>query len=204
MASATTSKGKKAPQRNHEPSSRDHGPAGRDHEPAKRDQVPVRCDLEHEGCDQATALLHHGKTPQPSGEQLQKVSALVAQAREKEAEIRKVNRRINAEVRKLSQVLSDLPEDRLSAADGVIKRAAYMRITLEDYELDLIRNGHTEMFTQSEKTDPYERERPVARLYNTMLRNYVSTMKQLFDMLPEGKPSDSQVVDPAYEKFFGR
>lgn len=120
------------------------------------------------------------------------------------AEIAKVNRRIRAEVKKLAGVLSDLPEDRLSAADGVIKRAAYMRITLEDYEVDLITNGPVEMFSQSEKTDPYERERPVARLYNTMLRNYVSTMKQLFDLLPDGKPGDDKNVDPSYEKFFGK
>lgn len=121
---------------------------------------------------------------------------------ERAGAVRKVNRRIKAEVRKLCQVLSDLPEDRLSAADGVVRRAAYMRITLEDYEKDLTENGHTEMFTQSEKTDPYERERPVARLYNTMIRNYASVMRQLFDLLPEGRPREES-MDPAYEKFFG-
>jgi len=35
------------------------------------------------------------------------------------------------------------------------------------------------MFTQSEKTEPYERERPVARLYNTMNANYQKIIKQL-------------------------
>lgn len=128
---------------------------------------------------------------------------MMADRKAKQAAIAKVNRRIKAEVKKLSEVLGDVPEDRLKAADGVIKRAAYMRITLEDYEVDLIENGHTELFTQSEKTDPYDRERPVARLYNTMLRNYVTTMKQLFDLLPDGKPGDDKAVDPAYEKFFG-
>lgn len=112
-----------------------------------------------------------------------------------------LNRRINKEVKILAQVLQDVPEDKLVAADGLLKRAAFMRITLEDYEEDLKKYGHTEMFTQSEKTDPYERERPTARLYNSMIKNYASTMRQIFDLLPS-KPADP--VDPAYQKFFGQ
>ena len=59
-----------------------------------------------------------------------------------------------------------------------------MRVTLEIYEKDLDENGYVESFTQSEKTEPYERERPVARLYNTMNKNYQSIIKQLTDLLP--------------------
>jgi hypothetical protein len=68
-----------------------------------------------------------------------------------------------------------------------------MRVTLEDYEADLDAGGYVELFTQSEKTDPYERERPVARLYNTMNKNYQSIMKQLSDKMPEA------TADPAEE-----
>ena len=60
-----------------------------------------------------------------------------------------------------------------------------MRITLEDYEKDLDDNGYVELFSQSDKTDPYERERPVARLYNTMNKNYQSIVKQLSDLVPK-------------------
>lgn len=70
----------------------------------------------------------------------------------------------------------------------MVKRAAFMRITLEDMEADLDENGFTEMFTQSEKTDPYERERPVARLYNTMNKNYQSIMKQLTEFIEREPP----------------
>lgn len=42
-----------------------------------------------------------------------------------------------------------------------------------------------ESFTQSDKQAPYERERPVARLYNAMNKNYQAIMKQLKDALPE-------------------
>lgn len=99
--------------------------------------------------------------------------------------------RIKAEDERIREVFHDLPADIMNLYDGLIKRAAYMRITLEDYEADLDANGYVEQFTQSEKTDPYERERPVARLYNTMNKNYQSIMKQLADKLPEPVNGDA-------------
>lgn len=106
--------------------------------------------------------------------------------------------RITKEVRRLNRIYKDIDKDKKAIIDGLIKRAAYMRITLEDWEMDIIQNGITEMFTQSEKTDPYERERPVARLYNTMNKNYQSIIKQLSDLLPK----DTEVVeDDGFDKF---
>ena len=93
--------------------------------------------------------------------------------------------RINQEIERLKEVFESLPDVTVSLLDGMIKRAAYMRITLEDYEADLDSKGIVEMFTQSERTPPYERERPVARLYNSMNRNYQSLMKQLIAALPD-------------------
>ena len=103
-------------------------------------------------------------------------------------------------MKKLEQVLADVPEDKVKLVSGLVRRAAYMRITLEDYEADMTENGYTEPFQQSEKCDPYDRERPVVRLYNSMVKNYSAVMRQVFDLAPD-KPADSP--DPAYNKFFG-
>lgn len=102
--------------------------------------------------------------------------------------------RILKEDKRLRKIYKDLPKDIMKLYDGLIRRAAFMRITLEDYEYDLNDNGSIETFTQSEKTDPYDRERPVARLYNTMNKNYQSIMKQLADKLPE-----TSAIDPSEE-----
>lgn len=115
--------------------------------------------------------------------------------------IEKTEKEIKKEVKKLKTVLSDVPPGKMKAAEGLVNRAAYMLVTLMQYERDLIDNGHTELFTQSEKTDPYERERPVARLYNSLIKNYQSCMKQLFDLIPD-KPADQESDDPTYNKFF--
>lgn len=93
--------------------------------------------------------------------------------------------RILKEERRLKKIYKDIDKDKIGIVEGLIQRAAYMRVTLEDWERDIMENGHIEMFTQSEKTAPYERERPVARLYNTMNKNYQSIINQLSNLLPK-------------------
>lgn len=96
--------------------------------------------------------------------------------------------KIQKEIKRLNTIYRALSKKEKAVLDGLIKRAAYMRITLEEMERDLDKNGYVELFTQSEKTDPYERERPVARLYNTMNKNYQSIMKQLADFVEKEPP----------------
>lgn len=105
--------------------------------------------------------------------------------------------RIKKEERRLRRIYKNIDKDNKAIIDGLIQRAAYMRATLEDWEKDIDTNGYYEMFTQSEKTDPYERERPVARLYNTMNKNYQNIIKQLSDLVPkpEAKPEDDGFDD---------
>ena len=93
--------------------------------------------------------------------------------------------RLLKEERRLRRIYRTIDKDNKAIIDGLIRRAAYMRVTLEDWEIDIDKNGYYEMFTQSDKTDPYERERPVIRLYNTMNKNYQSIIKQLSDLVPK-------------------
>lgn len=107
--------------------------------------------------------------------------------------------RISTEDKRLRQIYKDIKKDRLATVDGLIRRAAYMRITLDDMENDLDDNGFVEMFSQSEKTEPYERERPVARLYNTMNKNYQSIIKQLSELIP--KETQQAEVNDGFDDF---
>jgi hypothetical protein len=110
------------------------------------------------------------------------------------------DKRILKEVKRLKNIFKDIEDERKILIEGLIKRASYMRITLEDYETDILENGSTEMFSQSEKTDPYERERPVARLYNTMNKNYQTMINQLSKLLPETKSNGGE-IDDGFEAF---
>lgn len=106
--------------------------------------------------------------------------------------------RIKKEERRLRRIYKKIDKDNKAIIDGLIQRAAYMRVTLEDWELDIMKNGCTEMFTQSINTPPYERERPVARLYNTMNKNYQSIIKQLSDLVPK---ETKAVEDDGFSDF---
>lgn len=88
-------------------------------------------------------------------------------------------KRIKKELSKLKKIYKDIPKDKMIIVDGLINRAAFMRISLEDMEQDIHKDGFVEMFSQSETQTPYERERPVARLYNSMNKNYQSIIKEL-------------------------
>lgn len=113
-------------------------------------------------------------------------------------------RRITNEEKRLRESYKNIPEDLMRVADGLIRRAAYMRVTLEDYETDLDSGGYVELFTQSEKMAAYERERPVARLYNQMNRNYQQIIKQLSDMIPKPNPDKDPPEDDGFEAFVNR
>lgn len=108
--------------------------------------------------------------------------------------------RISKEIKRLNIIYEDIKKENKSIIEGLIQRAAYMRITLEDYEKDLDNKGYVELFTQSQKTEPYERERPVARLYNTMNKNYQTIIKQLGDLLPKENGSKTE-QDDGFDSF---
>lgn len=93
--------------------------------------------------------------------------------------------RIKAEEQRLSQLYKNLENEKKSIADSLIKRAAFMRVELEDLEEYLNIHHWTEKFQQGENQKPYMRARPEGQIYNSLNKNYQSLIKQLNDLLPE-------------------
>lgn len=100
--------------------------------------------------------------------------------------------RIKAEVSRLQRIYSRVDKKNKALIDGLIRRAAFMRVSLEDQEQDLIARGYVEWFSQSPDTDPYERARPISQIYNSMNKNYQSIMKQLGDLVPPPPPPEEK------------
>ena len=117
----------------------------------------------------------------------------------KEPRTKTKEERIRGEKNRLTRLFKELPEKKKKLTAGLIERAAFMRVELEDLEADLKENGWTELFQQSEKVDPYERARPQGQTYNTMNASYQKIMKQLHDMLPAEEPQKQQ--DDGFEAF---
>lgn len=101
--------------------------------------------------------------------------------------------RIRTEKERLTANYTELPAARKQVAEGLIVRAAFMRIELEDLEKDIQENGWTEMFSQG-KQEPYARARPQGQTYNAVNANYQKIIKQLDSMLPrdEVPPADPE------------
>ena len=119
-------------------------------------------------------------------------------AKQARAEIKEArNKRIKAEQKRISRLFIDMPPDEMQIVKNLIRRVAFMQITLEDCEEDIKEYGTTEMFSQNVACS-YMRERPIVRTFNIMIKNYTSTIKQLLDMLPKG---NAKVEEDELMKF---
>lgn len=112
--------------------------------------------------------------------------------------------RVKKEVNRLKRIYKEMPKDTLMVVEGLIVEAADLRVRLEDIRKDLDENGYDEMFSQSENQEPYERERPQARRYISMNKNYQSIMKQLGDYVPKIPPKPKGNSDGFDEFVNGR
>ena len=117
----------------------------------------------------------------------------------KEARTKTKEERIRGEKNRLSRIFRELPEKKKKLAIGLIERAAFMRVELEDLEADLKVNGWIESFQQSEKVEPYDRQRPAGQTYLSMAKNYRDITRQLTDLLPAKTEADA---DP-FDEFLG-
>ena len=88
------------------------------------------------------------------------------------------------EIDRLTEIYRGLPPKQFALAQGLIIQAARLRVRLDKLWAELEEKGETEWFTQSEKTDPYERERPASRTFTATDKSYQSIIKQLNDMIP--------------------
>lgn len=109
--------------------------------------------------------------------------------------------RVSAEIKRLRRFFKDMPKDTKAVCEGLITQAARLRILLDDMWKDIAENGDTERFCQSEGQEPYDRERPVARLFNARDKNYKDVMKTLVDLLPK---NTTESAAEELKKFLAR
>lgn len=96
-----------------------------------------------------------------------------------------------AEIARLKKIFKNISPDKMKLCEGLIRQAARLRVLLDNGYNDIMTHGDVEMFSQSPDTDPYERERPAARLFNSRDKNYQTTIKLLLDLLPDQEKSDA-------------
>ena len=109
------------------------------------------------------------------------------------------NKKIKKEENRIKKLFKELPENKKKMSEQLIKNAAFMSITLEELIEDIKVYGVKETYVNGK--DQYGfKESIESKTYNTMVKNYMSIMKQLNEMLPEDKKIDE---DDEFDKFNG-
>lgn len=94
---------------------------------------------------------------------------------------------VKSEKKRISGILQDMPKNELDLSLGLIEEAAWIRVKLRELRADIDENGLFEDFQQSEKLEPYQRERPQAKQYHAFYKDYESAVMRLLERCPATK-----------------
>ena len=99
------------------------------------------------------------------------------------------------EYKRLERLFEGMPENKRKLAEGLFAQAARLRVRLNELHRDIQENGMVEMFQQSEKVEPYPRERPQASLFVKLDKNYQAIIRQLTDLVPAEMRKTDDLAD---------
>lgn len=92
--------------------------------------------------------------------------------------------RIKQEIDRLTNLLSELGEGTIKGVRSLIENAAFMSITLDDLQKSINENGVISEYKNGENQYGTKKS-PEVEVYNTMIKNHMSAVKQLTDLIPK-------------------
>ena len=99
--------------------------------------------------------------------------------------------RIDKEMKRIKKLLKAIDKDRLATMQSLIKNAAFMSVTLDDLQDAMNQNGVISEYQNGENQWGTKKS-PEVEIYNTMIKNHMTIMKQLIDLLPETNSNDKK------------
>jgi len=109
------------------------------------------------------------------------------------------NKLVKKEITRLKRIFKDLEKDKLDTAVSLIKNAAFMSVTLEDLQQTINREGTVSEYQNGENQWGTKKS-PEVEIYNTMIKNHMTIIKQLTDLLPKSEPKPE---DDGFDAFVG-
>ena len=109
----------------------------------------------------------------------------------------KEDERVKKEIKKIKRIYKDIPPDKKSLTDRLIENAGFMAILLLDLQDDIRVNGYKEQYQNGANQHGFKRS-VAADLYQVVIKNYSSTIKQLTDLLPKKVEEED---DDGFEAF---
>ncbi|WP_164775359.1 hypothetical protein [Paenibacillus glycanilyticus] len=109
-------------------------------------------------------------------------------------------KRIKTELNKLNKQFKDLDDKSKKIVESLIKNAAFMIVTLSDLQQEINLNGIVSIYKNGENQFGTKKS-PEVEIYNTMIKNHMSIMKQLTDLIPR---EQVQSQDDGFDTFVNR
>lgn len=109
---------------------------------------------------------------------------------------------IKSEKKKLLKILSKIDENLIKITDSLIENIAFMSVTLDDLMTTIKSKGVKEFYKNGKNQFGYK-ESVEIKIYNTMQKNFQSSMKVLIDMLQKDDSSGDE-AKKQLEKYFAR
>ena len=94
--------------------------------------------------------------------------------------------RTETELARLAEIFQDLPEEKLAVALPLIENAAFMKITLEDLQERIQKEGPVDLYQNGENQHGVKQSAALQG-YNSTMKVYASVIKTLSAMIPTKK-----------------
>lgn len=101
-----------------------------------------------------------------------------------------IEKRVKSKQNKLKKIFQTIEENKKNLVSDLIYQASFMSIKLEDLSKYITENGIKEEYKNGENQFGYK-ESVEMKMYNTIIKNYTSVIKQLTDLLPEGEKKNA-------------
>lgn len=105
--------------------------------------------------------------------------------------------RIKKEIKKLNGLFKNIEPKLKKVVQPLIEKAAFMSVTLDDLQNHINQNGVVEEYKNGENQYGTKKS-PQVEIYNTMIKNYSSVIKQLTDLVPKEVPKEE---DDGFSEF---
>lgn len=94
--------------------------------------------------------------------------------------------RIKREYQRLLKIYAELPTKQLELLDGLIQNAAFMKVSLDDMQVDINREGATDEYKHGKEQFGTKASATISA-YNSMIKNYNAVMRELDKKVPAEK-----------------
>jgi len=108
--------------------------------------------------------------------------------------------KIKKEMLKLKRLFRDMEKSTMDTVFSLIKNAAFMAVTLDDLQETINLEGVMSEYKNGENQWGTKKS-PEVEIYNAMIKNHMTIIKQLSDLLP--KVANAPGVGDDLEEFVG-